>query len=250
MNKDLIKKLVITQSTSYDSYRIFSLIIRELKKLEVNYFVNDGNIYATKGDGLHGFPCVVSHTDTVHEICPNKVECIETNGNLVAIDKVECTQIGTGGDDKNGIYICLEILRNTDNVKCVFFRDEETGCNGSYNALTTFFNDCNFVLQCDRKGNKDFVINAASTELSSKHFQQTIKTTVSKFGYQFFKHGGLTDVVALKEIGVNLCMANISCGYYNPHSPSEYINLRDLHNTYKLVHAIVLKYGKTYFKHK
>lgn len=218
--------------------------------MNVDYFVNDGNIYATKGDGLNGYPCIVSHTDTVHEICTGKVEVIEVKGNLVAFNADNLEQIGTGGDDKNGIYVCLEILANCDNVKAVFFRDEETGCNGSYNALTTFFEDCNFILQCDRKGNSDFVTNAASTELSSKEFQQTIKPIVNKFGYSFYKHGGLTDVVALKEIGVNLCMANISCGYYNPHSPSEYINLRDLHNTYKLVHAIVVKHGKTYFKHR
>ena len=43
-----------------------------------------------------------------------------------------------------------------------------------------FFDDCRFVLQCDRKGNSDFITNASCTELCSDDFLKD--ANISKFG--------------------------------------------------------------------
>ena len=40
-------------------------------------------------------------------------------------------------------------------MKVVFFREEETGCKGSSEAVMSFFDDVRFVIQPDRKGNSD-----------------------------------------------------------------------------------------------
>jgi tripeptide aminopeptidase len=249
MDKILLKNLLTVQSESYNSFRMFSFIVRFLKNNKIDFYIYDGNIYATKGNGDNGFPCIVSHTDTVHEIASN-CEILEISGNLIAFNSETMEQIGTGGDDKIGIFICLEMLLNTENIKAVFFRDEEIGCAGSYAAYVPFFTDVNFVLQFDRKGNTDFVTNAAGTELSSKQFQQDIKEIVKNRGYNFFKYGGLTDVVALKEIGVNVCMANISCGYYEPHTASEWVSIKDVSNALNLCSEIVALIGGNYYSHK
>lgn len=243
MTNRLIEILEI-QSESYNQFRMFSRIIRKLKKINCTYYVNDGNIYVTKGI-TENYPCIVSHMDTVHNITDD-LTAIEINGNITGFNSVTMQQTGIGGDDKVGIYIALECLYKFDNIKAVFFRDEEVGCEGSYNANFDFFNDCNFVLQCDRKGNKDFVINASNIPLSSKEFQKDIRYILNDYGYDFC-NGMMTDVMALKENGIVCSMANISCGYYNPHCSNEYVNIKDTMNCKELVFTIISDIGGNYY---
>jgi putative aminopeptidase FrvX len=46
---------------------------------------------------------------------------------------------GIGGDDKCGVYACLELLKELPNLKAAFFVSEETGCHGSKKADPNFF---------------------------------------------------------------------------------------------------------------
>jgi hypothetical protein len=57
---------------------------------------------------------------------------------------------------------------------------------------------------------------------------------ISKYGYSF-SNGMMTDVMALKESGILCSMANISCGYYNPHCSNEYVNTMDVFNCLEMV---------------
>lgn len=239
---DLIKLLSV-QSESLNQFRMFTYIIRELHKIECKYFTYNGCIYVTKGNS-NSYPCIVSHMDTVHEIVENLTP-IEVNGNITGINAVTMEQTGIGGDDKVGIYIALQSLKKFDNIKLVFFRDEEIGCLGSYNPCFDFFKDCRFILQCDRKGNKDFIVNANNTSLSSNKFQNDVLPIIKKYGYSF-NTGMMTDVMALKESGIDCSMANISCGYYNPHSPDEYINLKDLKRCQDMVFDLIENLSSTY----
>jgi hypothetical protein len=125
-----------------------------------------------------------------------------------------------------------------DNIKVAFFRDEEVGCHGSYEADETFFNDCMYVLQCDRRGNSDFIVNGAGVELSSQEFRDAVAPLLFGYGYSE-AYGSITDVVALTEIGIGVSVANISCGYYNPHMPNEYVDVADVENCLNLVVAII-----------
>ena len=61
-------------------------------------------------------------------------------------------------------------MREFDNIKSVFFRFEETGMNGSSNANMDFFEDCNFVVQCDRKGSTDFITHTNGIKTASTEF--------------------------------------------------------------------------------
>lgn len=254
MNK--LKEILAIQSYSYDQFKMFAYLIRTLKSLEIPYFVDDGCIYATKGDAKK-YPCIVAHMDTVHQICED-LTVIEIKGKLTGFNAVTMSQTGIGGDDKVGIFIALEVLKMTENIKVVFFRDEEVGCEGSYNANTEFFNNCNIILQCDRKGNKDFIRNASGIELSSKKFQKEVNPIIKKYGYSF-NNGMMTDVMALKELEINASMANISCGYYNPHCKNEYVIIKDVENCLNMVLEIIntlkgnydhknkVKYSKKYW---
>ena len=70
---------------------------------------------------------------------------------VIGYDMRKKHQTGIGADDKNGIWICFKMLERFKNMKCAFFVGEETGCVGSGRADMDFFNDCRFVIQCDRR---------------------------------------------------------------------------------------------------
>jgi tripeptide aminopeptidase len=241
-----LKNVLKVQTSSYDQWRMFAFIIRYITKFNnISYYTDNGNVYITKGSA-NSYPCVVAHMDTVHSIVED-LSLLTINENITGFNNVTMTQTGVGGDDKVGIFIALQCLNHFDNIKLVFFRDEEVGCQGSYLAEIDFFNNVNFVLQCDRRGNSDFIVNAGSVELSSKDFQNDIITVIKKYGYSF-NNGMMTDVMALKEIGLPVSAANISCGYYNPHMENEYVNIPDVMNCLDMVINIIASFGhKSYY---
>lgn len=247
MNEQRLKTVLSIQSESYQEWRMFAYIIRQLNEIGCSYFVDEGNIYVTKGDG-HLYPCVVAHMDTVHEI-GHDLTVIQVGENLTGFNKYTMSQTGIGGDDKVGVFIALECLRYFNNIKAVFFVAEEVGCDGSYDALLEFFNDVSYVLQCDRQGNSDFITTASGVELSCKEFKKQVKPIIKSWGYKF-SHGYMTDVMALKEIGLDVCAANISCGYYNPHRKDEFVNIPDVIVCLEMVMRLITSIPEKRYEHK
>ncbi len=235
-----LKDILKLQSVSYNQWRVFAYVVRELKGMGCNYYTFNGCIYVTKGEA-DNYPCIVAHMDTVYNFVED-LTLIEVDGSITGLNKVTMSQTGIGGDDKIGVYIALQCLRDVDNIKAVFFRDEETGCEGSYNNDKEFFDNCGFVLQCDRRGNNDFVTSAGGTQLASNEFQNDVAPILKRRRYQL-AHGMMTDVMALKETGIECSMANISCGYYNPHTNQEYVNIQDVENCLRMVMEIITKLG-------
>lgn len=213
----------------------------------VEYDEHNENVYITKG-AADIYPCIVAHTDTVHDI-ESAFEVIQANGNFMAINPDTMTQTGVGGDDKVGVWVALRCLETLPACKAAFFSDEEIGCVGSSFAKLDFFDNCAFVLQCDRRGNADFIDNASGVALSSKQFKAAIKYILKGHGYKIAS-GAMTDVMQLKEDGLNICAANISCGYYRPHSFDEYVVIADADNCLSLVLEICEKIGGQQWQHK
>jgi hypothetical protein len=143
-------------------------------------------------------------------------------------------RVGIGGDDKVGVFIALEVLRKVDVCKVAFFRDEEVGCVGSREADMSFFDDTEFVLQCDRQKRSDFVTNIFATKLCSDDFSEAIKPVLEKYKRKE-TDGGLTDVYQLVENGLGVSCANMSCGYYDPHSNNEYVIINHVFSTLSFV---------------
>ena len=186
------------------------------------------NIYVTKGEA-DIYPCMVAHTDTVHDI-EEGYKVYLGGDKIFGFNILTGNQMGVGGDDKVGLWVTLKLLDKFPEMKAVFFADEEIGCIGSHNADLEFFNNVGFVLQCDRKGNSDFVNNINGSQIFGETFKEAISPTLKKFKYKI-TNGGSTDVGALRK-KLPICMANMSCGYYNPHRDNEYISLKDVWNTY------------------
>ncbi len=219
-------------------------ITGKLDELGVAYTVDTyGNIYAVKGNA-RSYPCVVAHTDEVHTRRGNGFMAVDVRGEIIlGYDKNTKKLTGIGADDKNGIWICLKCLAKFRIMKCVFFTGEETGCLGSNRADMGFFEDCRFVLQCDRKGNSDLITSISGTGLCSREF--LLSVSPKKHGYKQTE-GLPTDIYTLKRRGLDVSCVNISCGYYNPHTSEEYTVIEDLHKCLHFVYHIVWNCRKIY----
>jgi putative aminopeptidase FrvX len=223
-----LEKVLSIQTYSGKEWRMFAFIVRECKRLGADVRQdNQGNLYVTKGVS-RTYPCIVAHMDSVHKIGED-LSIIEHNGVMTGFNYATMQQSGIGGDDKVGIYIGLRCLEYYDAIKLAFFVDEERGCIGSGGADMSFFDDCRFVLQADRRGNTDFVVNASGTKLSSKKFKKAVRPLISDYGYSF-SDGMMTDVMQLKQNGLKVSCANISCGYYRPHAVDEYVVVDHVEN--------------------
>lgn len=252
MVEQLFKDILSTQSHSGSVERMTQLISDYASFFDADVKVVNNNIYVTKGKPLpNGYPCIVSHTDTVHAIVPDdqfKVGYDHDNRIIYGYNPIKRDFTGIGGDDKVGIYIALAAVRDFTSIKACFFRDEEIGCVGSGEADLTFFSDCMYILQCDRKGNNDFINRISSTPISSKEFQDDVASIIKHYGYDFHD-GGMTDVYKLTTRQAGISTANMSCGYYNPHSSDELISVDDVDNTLRMVYEILWTLDKRY-EHK
>lgn len=199
---------------------------------------HDGNLYITKGVA-ETYPCYVAHLDTVHRIVPDDEYNIyyyedDPERDLWGANPKDMTARGIGGDDKVGIFIAMMMLRDLPVCKVALFRDEETGGIGARAADMTFFDNCEFAIEADRRGNDDIVRSAGGTQLYSDEFSEAITPALKKWGYST-AYGALTDVKVLKEKGLPISCLNMSCGYYLPHGPDEYVRPGDVARALELV---------------
>ena len=209
--------------------------------------VKDNNVYVTKGVADY-YPCIVSHTDTVHDMYQD-FGVYERDGVLFAFSNDTETQVGIGGDDKVGVWIGLAMLLTKDVVKCAFFHSEEIGCVGSSQADMSFFKDVGYCFQSDRRGNQDFIRDIYGVELFSEDFSLAISQTLNKCGYKETS-GALPDVYQLKLNGLGVCVANMSSGYYAPHTDKEVVDIADAINCLDLISNLINVLGCNLYQHK
>ncbi len=249
MNKDLLWKILHIESSSYHCEAMLEFLAKYAKEKGYDGFYDTptGNYYMTKG-ASKTYPCVVAHVDTVHKITGHGISLVTFGNKVTGFDGIDMEQTGIGGDDKCGIYAALHCMEALPACKAAFFVDEEVGCKGSKHCYMKFFKDCRFVLQADRRGNADFV-NDIFGPLSSTRFQRDVLPIITEFGYKFHD-GMMTDVEALRDAKIGISVANMSAGYYNPHSVREYIDLDDLENVClmmeKICKTMVRSYPYTY----
>lgn len=250
MNNSLLNRILATQSESFYTGEMERVILRLAREFgATNVEVDEGNIYITKGRSKV-YPCVVAHTDTVHAIVSQKEYRVRyAKGQYFAFNHPKGQLTGIGGDDKVGIYVALRVLELFPVCKVAFFRDEEVGCLGSYEAEMSFFDDCAFVLQCDRNGSQDFVKEIGSLQLYGTAFSKAVRPHLRKHGYREW-YGAMTDVEALKTKGLPVAAANMSCGYYNPHTAHEYVKANDVRRCENLVFDVVRDMGKERWEHQ
>jgi len=208
-----------------------------------------GNMYIKKGNAK-SYPCIVSHVDTVHDIRGDK-KVYKKGDILFAFSEKKKGQIGIGGDDLVGVYMCLQALLDFDNIKVVFFKDEEVGCVGSrysIEAHKSWYEDVSFIIQPDRWGNRDFIYKSGGITTCSTTFLKACDPFLEKFNYKRAV-GISTDMDKLVKDDVGISAVNVSCGYYRPHTDLEYVSVKDVNRCYRLIKHIILNLGESKFEY-
>lgn len=156
---------------------------------------------------------VCAHLDTVHKELPKEI--VYKSGTISSPQ-------GIGGDDRCGVYMILQILKELD-VSVAFFEDEEIGGVGSSKFAKSkhcwlLKDQIQYVIELDRKGNRDAVFyDCANYEF--------IDFVTQKFWKEAF--GSFTDICHICP-ELNAAGVNLSCGYYKAHTTDEYVNLKEM----------------------
>ena len=195
-----------------------------------------GNLLCTKGDSKT-YPCLASHMDQVQKSHSKDFRVITDGEVCFGYSPKSREQQGLGADDKNGIFICLECLKTFDVLKVAFFVGEEIGCVGSSAVDLDFFSDCRFIVEPDRRGNSDLITSMFCGQVCSDDFIKAIDANM--FGYKE-ECGSITDVGTLTENGVGISCLNLSCGYYEAHTDTEFTVLPELSNCLSFVKHIII----------
>lgn len=249
MNIEKFKELLSVPSKTYQEEDMVEYLCDELESIEGVTFYRDGmmNIYATKGTIGEGeyYPMFIAHTDTVHSkidkivVKEEKLKRPNTFGKTFDDTLVDVLKAydengnptGIGGDDKCGIFICLELLKQLDKVKIGLFVSEETGCHGSSKCDESFLQDVGYITQYDAPGNHlitEICSGVRLFERDSEFFKKSLEVITETFGNEMLiQSHPYTDVSQLKK-KIDVSCINISCGYYNMHTPQEFISIEDV----------------------
>lgn len=164
---NLLKKLYEIHSPSRNERAMKKFIKGYVKKhIPGVTFRSDhvGNLYMTRGIS-ETYPCIVAHLDQVQREHSKDFKAIETEDIIFGYSPKNRRREGLGADDKNGIWIALKCLEKYECIKVAFFVSEEIGCIGSRNADMNFFEDTRFVIEPDRRGYEDLIIDISFTSL-------------------------------------------------------------------------------------
>lgn len=238
MNKELLFQLYAIHSPSGSE--------KKMRKFVKRYVSNNcgeceitqdklGNLFIRKGDA-ESYPCIAAHLDQVQREHSKDFEVIEGNDVVFGYSAKSRSQQGLGADDKNGIWICLECLREFSDLKVALFVGEETGCVGSSDCDLAFFSDCKYIIQPDRMHGGDLITSMYVGDVCSKEFVDALD--YKSYGYKEAV-GSITDVGELVERGVGISCLNLSCGYYDAHTSHEFTVLSELQNCLDFVCHII-----------
>ena len=262
-NLDLLKKVLSVPTKTYNEKLMIEFLVKWLTENNIPFFLDPyGNIYATKQEGEISedfyFPCVVSHTDTVHNIDSINVkeeQLPNAQGEIKLSLKAyndKGNPTGIGGDDKAGVFACLTLLKELPFLKAAFFVSEEIGCIGSKKADKNFFENVGYAIQFDAPENwmiTEKCFGEVLFDRDSQFFESCNKVlteSMNKDDMRYMVHP-YTDVYALKSKFDFSCI-NFSIGYYDYHTPNEYVVVEDVFNGIKIGKDMISELGYRFYE--
>ena len=263
-NFELLKEVLSVPTSTYQEDLMIDFLEHWLTEKNILHYKDKyGNVYATKKTGEVSddfyYPCVISHTDTVHGL--NRINVHEEQLlNAQGESKLSLkgyndngAPTGIGGDDKCGVYACLTMLEQLPYLKAAFFVSEETGCHGSRKADKAFFHNVGYAIQFDAPENwmvTEKCFGQVLFDRNSDFFKscdEVLKEGMVQSDMQYMVHP-YTDVYALRSQFDFSCI-NFSIGYYDYHSKNEYVVVEDVYNGIEMGVKMIEKLGyKRHYK--
>ena len=257
---ELLKEVLSVPTKTYQEERMVAYIANWLVDNNIEYYIDiNNNVYATKkesevSDDFY-FPCVIAHTDTVHNI--DTINVREENLKN-AQDQLKLSlkayndsgnPTGIGGDDKCGVFACLKLLKELPYLKAAFFVSEETGCHGSKKADPEFFKNVGYGIQFDAPENwmiteqcyGNIIFDRESEFFEKCNVVLTEGMVEEDMKYMIHPY---TDVYALSNKFDFSCI-NFSIGYYDYHTRNEYVVVEDVFNGIEMGRKMIELLGYT-----
>ena len=173
--------------------------------------------------------CINAHTDTVQKKGDEGVQF------LVFYDWVRDAfhsnnRVMIGGDDKCGIAVALTLATYTDlPMKIVLTSGEEVGSIGAESMDRKHFDDVEFTFTVDRMHGGDLISEYCGLTLAPDTFVKRFIAMSESIGVKYIDtSGSYADTYILAQYAPAV---NLSSGYYNPHSTSDYILVKETYNT-------------------
>lgn len=255
----LLKEVLSVPTKTYKEHLMVEFLVKWLTENNIEHYVDDKmNVYATKQETSElpedfYFPCVISHTDTVHNIDTINIreEALPNAQNATKLalkaynDNGEPT--GIGGDDKAGVFACLTLLKELPYLKAAFFVSEETGCHGSKAADPEFFTNVGYGIQFDAPENWMITETCFGQPLFDRgtEFFEKVNSVLTEGmineDMRYMSHP-YTDVYALRT-KFNFSCINFSIGYYNYHTREEYVVIEDVFNGIEMGRKMIESLG-------
>lgn len=253
INGEIYYQNYLDYSTNMARYCTDFKLKQEEKKEEKStirsYFQNNNN-YAHKDCGYSGYR-YTGYTQTSYNFRTASKEATQKAKDNLSKDYVLTLDETTGrlesnglrvmgGDDKCGVAMALYMLSDTDVPLKIFLSvQEEIGCVGAKHALknrASWFNDVKYMITMDRRGSDNLLLKSAG-DYNGKSLM--FFGTLAYYGFaagievDTSQTGSSADCCVLREIIDNT--VNISVGYYNPHTTSEYIDYNAFCRSYDWV---------------
>jgi putative aminopeptidase FrvX len=260
----LLKEVLSIPTVTYHEERMVEFLCDWLTENKIPYYLDTRlNVYATKGilnSEEEYYPCVISHTDTVHDIDTINIreeQLPNTEGELKLAYKAYNDlglPTGIGGDDKCGVFACLKLLKELPVLKAAFFVSEETGCHGSRNSDPNFFKNIGYAIQFDAPENWMVSENCSGQVLFDrqsdffKNCDLVLTEGMNQNNMRYMRHP-YTDVYAItKKYGIQ--SINFSIGYYNYHTKNEYVVVEDVMNGIEIGRKMIELLGFNLYEKK
>jgi len=245
MRIDLLKRILEVPTCSRREHRIVEFLLNHIRepgpeRCGTAWADRWNNVYFRKGS-LEPVPLICAHIDSVFDW--TEVEIVERDGLLVGFDG-KGQRTGIGADDKAGAFITLELLERCDNIALALFAQEEIGYIGAQNADPAFFGQVGYALEFDAPATGLVSYSAGGRRLfqNDGEFIRLALPVLRRFGFTSFQHHPFTDVTGLRRRFPFSCL-NVSCGYYDWHSDTEYLSIADVKKSLAMATELIAALG-------
>lgn len=170
--------------------------------------------------------CLIAHLDTVFKELPQEFLYDPKK-------KVLWSPYGSGFDDRAGVYLIIQLIKEGLYPSIIFTRGEEIGGIGARELVHDYpdcpFQDCRAIIQLDRAYEDDAVFY----DCNNKDFEKYI----CRYGFKF-QWGTFTDISIIAP-DWKIAAVNLSVGYMSEHTSSERLYCECTDDTLRKVRKIL-----------